>query len=273
MNPKIDVINLGVADRERSRRFYVDALGGEVRTENGTAAIVLGEDISRLRLGDWESVAREAGVEPQTSGFRAFTLSFIVESADDVDQVLARAQANGGRVSKTPKNALWGYSAYVTDPDGYLWKVASSKRRALLGGKAAAANGRAVAAKEVPITIGVSDMKRAKDFYKEGLGLPVKKAFGNKFVMFSGGDGAPDLGMYKREALAADAAVDSSGSGFHGFSITHLVSSQEQVDELLLRAARAGGEIRRPAAIQPDGSYSGAFADLDGNVWQLDCER
>ena len=69
---------------------------------------------------------------------------------------------------------------------------------------------------EVPITIGVADMRRAKDFYKEGLGLPVKKAFGSKFVMFSGEDGTSDLGMYRREALADDAAVNPEGSGFHG---------------------------------------------------------
>ena len=119
------------------------------------------------------------------------------------------------------------------------------------------------------VSIGVADIKRAKEFYKDGLGLPVKKAYGNKFVMFSGTDGTSDLGMYKREALADDAAVAPEGSGFHGFSITHAVDSAEQVDALLGRAVAAGGQIVSAGAANDGRGYFGCFADLDGNVWQL----
>jgi predicted lactoylglutathione lyase len=76
------------------------------------------------------------------------------------------------------------------------------------------------------------------------------------------------MGMYKREALADDAAVKPEGSGFHGFSITHLVKSAEQVDRFLALARQAGGQIVKPAAGAGLG-YSGYFADLDGNVWQV----
>jgi catechol 2,3-dioxygenase-like lactoylglutathione lyase family enzyme len=158
----------------------------------------------------------------------------------------------------------------VTDPNGYLWKIASSKRRPLLGrDPSVTSNGHAIKPQEVPITIGVSDMKRAKRFYQEGLGLPVKKAFGNKFVMFSGEGGGSDLGMYKREALAHDAAVSPEGSGFRGFSMTHVVSTSDEVDDLLARAATAGATIIKPAAGADRDRYSGYFADLDGNLWQV----
>src|SRR5437763_12584460 len=223
MNPKIDVITIGVTDLERARQFYEQGLGGVLRNGNQTLTVSLGANASRLALRPWDAVAFDAGVEAQSSGFRAFTLSYILESAEQVDEVLARAEHHGGTVSKPPKNALWGYSAYVTDPSGYLWKIASSKRRPLIGRKeASSSNGQAIKPQEVPITIGVTDMKRSKEFYKDGLGLPVKKAFGNKFVMFSGEDGTSDLGMYQREALADDAAVEPEGRGFHGFSITHV---------------------------------------------------
>jgi hypothetical protein len=77
--------------------------------------------------------------------------------------------------------------------------------------------------------------------------LPVKKAFGTKFVMFGGEGGTSDLGMYKREALAKYAAVQPEGSGFHGFRITQIVDVPQRIDELLARVARAGGKIvRRP---------------------------
>jgi catechol 2,3-dioxygenase-like lactoylglutathione lyase family enzyme len=274
MNPKIDIITLGVADRERARRFYERALGGQIEDDGQSLAVNLGGKAAQLVLRDWEAVAAAADVDPQSAGFRAFTLSFIVDTADGVDQVLERAAEHGGVVSKPPKNAVWGYSAYVTDPDGYLWKVASSKRRPLLARKGPSAdNGKVIAPKEVPITIGVADMRRAKEFYEAGLGLPVKKAYGTKFVMFGNGDGGADLGMYKREALADDAAVQPEGSGFHGFSITHLVESPQRVDALLARASEAGGKVLTRPSGETAVPHSGYFEDPDGNVWQITCSN
>jgi uncharacterized protein len=274
MSATIDVITLGVDDLDQAREFYEGGFAADVSTEDHTLNIGLGPNASRLALRRWDAVAGEAGVQADTSGFRAFTLSYILESADDVDRILGRVERHGGRVSKPPKNAVWGYSAYVTDPGGYLWKIASSKRRALLGRSASVTNDEhAITPQEVPITIGVADMRRAKEFYAEGVGLPVKKAFGNKFVMFGGEGGTSDLGMYKREALAKDAAVAPEGDGFHGFSLTHVVDSAQRVDELLARVARAGAEIVR----QPNGAgqaeYSGSFADLDGNLWRVTSRR
>ncbi|MGN6167454.1 MAG: VOC family protein [Solirubrobacteraceae bacterium] len=270
MTARIDSINLGVNGLDAAREFYEAGFGADVSTENGALKVSLGPNASSLVLRGWDAVAEGAGVGAQTSGFRAFTLSYILGSADDVDQILNRLERHGGRVSKPPKNAVWGYSAYVTDPSGYLWKIASSKRRSLLGRKEpATSNGHAINPQEVPITIGVADMRRTKEFYEQGLGLPVKKAFGNKFVMFRGEGGTSDLGMYKREALAKDAAVAPEGSGFRGFSITHIVDAPQRVDELLSRVTDAGGEIVQAPVGAGDGGYRASFGDLDGNLWQV----
>jgi catechol 2,3-dioxygenase-like lactoylglutathione lyase family enzyme len=270
MAPRIDIITLGVDEPEKAREFYERGFGGHVSAEDGALNVNLGPNASCLALRRWDAVASEAGVHAHTTGFRAFTLSYILESPEDVDHVLRRLERHGGRVSKPPRNAGWGYSAYVTDPSGYLWKIASSKRRPLLGHKETATNnGHAVNPQEVPITIGVADMKRTKGFYEEGLGLPVKKAFGSKFVMFSGEAGTSDLGVYKREALAKDAAVQPEGDGFHGFSITHIVDTPQRVDELLARVAHAGAQIVRAPVAADNGGYAASFADPDGNLWQL----
>jgi catechol 2,3-dioxygenase-like lactoylglutathione lyase family enzyme len=266
MSPQIDVITLGVSDPARARRFYERGLGRPVRREAGDAlSVATGSQASVIAVRPWEDVAADAGVSASSSGFRAFTLSCIFDTAQDVDAVLESTSRHGGTVSKPPKNALWGYSAYVTDPDGYLWKVASSKRRPLIG--RADTNGRVIEPKELPLTIGVADMARAKQFYRDGLGLPVRKDY-RKFVMFAGADGTSDLGMYSREALAADAAVAPAGTGFRGFALTHRADSREQVDALLARAATAGGEIVKPAA-ETRGGYGGYFSDLDGNLWNV----
>jgi catechol 2,3-dioxygenase-like lactoylglutathione lyase family enzyme len=269
MSPKIDIITIAANDLERTRQFYERGFGGSVGAENGAITVSLGSAASPLALRPWDAVALDAGVEAVSSGFRGFTLSYILDSADGVDQILARAERHGGRVSKPPKNAVWGYSAYVTDPNGHLWKIASSKRRPLIArGATSSHDGRPIRAQEVPITIGVADMKRAKRFYRDGLGLEVKKDY-RRFVMFSGGDDSSDLGMYERGALADDAAVPPEGSGFRGFSITHVVDSPNDVDALLARATRAGGSIVKAAVAADRAGYGGYFSDPDGNLWQV----
>lgn len=60
------------------------------------------------------------------NGFRGVTLSYLVRSEDRVAEVLAEAERAGGKIVKPAERAQWGGSSgYFTDPDGYLWKVAS----------------------------------------------------------------------------------------------------------------------------------------------------
>jgi len=77
----------------------------------------------------------------------------------------AGARLLRGRVwrHREPRPARAEREPYVTDPNGYLWKIASSKRRPLLGPEpSVTSNGHAVEPQEVPVTIGVADMKRVK---------------------------------------------------------------------------------------------------------------
>jgi catechol 2,3-dioxygenase-like lactoylglutathione lyase family enzyme len=269
MPTRIDVITIAVADLAHARRFYEQGFGARLReSSDGTLTLSFGANASTFALRAWDALAADAGVAGESSGFRGFTLSYIVDTADGVDDMLARLERHGGVISKPPKGAVWGYSAYVTDPAGHLWKIASSKRKPLLKrGSSADGLAEAVPAKEVPITIGVADMARAKTFYKDGLGLPVKKDY-RKFVMFDGGERASGMGMYKREALADDAAVAADGSGFPGFSLTHVVDSRAQVDAALDQAVQAGGQLVRPAS-NGGGEYGGYFADPDGILWKV----
>jgi uncharacterized protein len=127
------------------------------------------------------------------------------------------------------------------------------------------------------ITLGVSDLERALRFYRDGLGLPTSGITGTQYpgdeenpagdvVMFTLEDGLI-LSLYPRTELAKDAGVERvDGSGF---SIGHLVDSREAVDRLLELAARAGGQVLRPAHERPWGIYSGYFSDPDGHLWEI----
>jgi hypothetical protein len=59
------------------------------------------------------------------------------------------------------------------------------------------------------------------------------------------------------------------GHGATGIELAHNVPSPDEVDVLLSDAEQAGGSVARPATRMEWGGYSGAFADRDGNVWEV----
>ncbi|NED99542.1 VOC family protein [Phytoactinopolyspora halotolerans] len=119
-------IMLGVSDLARAKQFYAD-LGGTVTQEYpGFARLDLGEGSSSLALYPWEQVAKDAGVSAEGSGFRGFSLHFIVDTSEAVDEAMRDAVAAGATVVKEATATKWGSFGYFSDPDGYLWKVASS---------------------------------------------------------------------------------------------------------------------------------------------------
>jgi uncharacterized protein len=118
------------------------------------------------------------------------------------------------------------------------------------------------------ITLGVEDLDRAKQFYRDGLGWPVQVDQG-QFVSFRPADGSSTLTLYPRQVLAADAGVAPDGDGFSGITFTYVVRSNERVDAVLAEAERAGGTIAKPAQQAPWGGYFGYFADPDGHLWKI----
>jgi hypothetical protein len=129
------------------------------------------------------------------------------------------------------------------------------------------------------ITLGVNDLDRALGFYREGLGLESEGVIGTEF---QGDDVTPAgsialfklsggllLSLYPRADLAKDATVPYGPPRSGEFSIGHLVSSREEVDELLRRAQAAGASIDAEPHERPWGIYSGYFRDLDGHLWEI----
>ncbi len=116
------------------------------------------------------------------------------------------------------------------------------------------------------ITLGVADIERATRFYEIGLGLP-RMPFegGAAFFMLNGSW----LSLYPWDLLAEDAAVPGNGAGFRGITLAHVVSSKEEVVEVLNQAVCSGGSLVKPAQDVFWGGYSGYFADPDGHLWEV----
>jgi predicted lactoylglutathione lyase len=115
------------------------------------------------------------------------------------------------------------------------------------------------------ITLGVSDLARAKAFY-EALGWRGQEVEETVFFQ-AGGLG---LVLWSREKLARDCGLEPGpATGFDGIALAHNVRSEAEVDALLAAVQRAGGTITKPAATNAIGFYSSAFVDPDGHAWEV----
>jgi catechol 2,3-dioxygenase-like lactoylglutathione lyase family enzyme len=124
MEPRVSLITLGVADLARSRAFY-EKLGFKASSVGGDEVVFFQIGPLAFSLFPRESLACDAKVSAEGSGFRGITLAHNVREKDDVAVVLAEAVSAGATLVKASEAAPWGgQSGYFADPDGHLWEVA-----------------------------------------------------------------------------------------------------------------------------------------------------
>ena len=116
------------------------------------------------------------------------------------------------------------------------------------------------------ITLGVSDLEKSIKFYKEGLGFPRKES--PPEIAFFKLNGSW-LSLYNRESLAEDATVLPAGSGFNGFTLSHNVASESEVDQIIEQAVSVGAILVKPPQKVFWGDYSGYFNDPDGYLLEV----
>jgi len=135
MQPRVDLISLGVRRVRASRSFYVDGLGWPVHREvPGEVLFVQVNHGLLLSLWDARQMQAEAATDSPT-GVPCITLSHNLGSAAEVDRVMADAESAGAVIVAAPQTQPWGgYTGYFADPDGYRWEVAFNPSWAVDGG-------------------------------------------------------------------------------------------------------------------------------------------
>lgn len=124
---QLTTIMLAVDDLARSKAFYAEGLGCALAQDYpGFVQLNLDGGSSSLALYPREAAAQDAGVSPDGSGFRGVSFHYIVPSSEAVDDAMNKAVGAGAGVVREAAASGWGYFGYFSDPDGYLWKVASS---------------------------------------------------------------------------------------------------------------------------------------------------
>lgn len=117
------------------------------------------------------------------------------------------------------------------------------------------------------ITLGVTDMNRARAFY-ESLGWKAAAA-SNANITFFQGRGTV-LALYGYAELATDAGMEAGADGrFRGVSLAYNCRSEAEVDAAFAHAVSCGARPQKPPERAFWGGYSGYFADPDGNLWEI----
>ncbi|HST14988.1 MAG TPA: VOC family protein [Gaiellaceae bacterium] len=115
------------------------------------------------------------------------------------------------------------------------------------------------------VTLGVSDLARARAFY-EALGWRTGAGPDDDVVFFD--TGGLIVSLWSRESLAEDSGVQDGG-GWGGVTFANNVGSPAEVDAVVERARAAGARIAREAGQTFWGGYSGVFVDPEGHPWEV----
>jgi catechol 2,3-dioxygenase-like lactoylglutathione lyase family enzyme len=122
MEQRLTCVTLGVSDIGRARAFY-EALGWRGTSPDGEVVFIQAGGMV-LALWDRGLLAEDSAVT-DAGGWGGVTLAHNVGSPEEVDAVIAQAEAAGARIGRPGAPTSWGgYSGVFVDPDGHPWEVA-----------------------------------------------------------------------------------------------------------------------------------------------------
>jgi catechol 2,3-dioxygenase-like lactoylglutathione lyase family enzyme len=127
MEPRVSLITLGVADLERSFKFYSAGLGLPTNWRPEKGVIFFQTSGTTLALYPMEKLAEDIGEHFQGASikFGGVTLAHNTRTQGEVDLLLMKAKKAGAKILKAGAPTFWGgYSGYFSDPDGHVWEVA-----------------------------------------------------------------------------------------------------------------------------------------------------
>lgn len=120
------------------------------------------------------------------------------------------------------------------------------------------------------ITLGVKDMRRSLQFYRDGLGFQTSVTKDNPSIVFFNNNGTK-LALYPIDALTEDINDQDTPKkqGFSGITLAYNAKSVAEVDEVFQKIEDIGGTIVKAPQRAFWGGYSGYFSDPDGYYWEV----
>jgi catechol 2,3-dioxygenase-like lactoylglutathione lyase family enzyme len=123
MEQRLSLVTLGVSDLARARAFY-EALGWTTGAAPADDVVFFQAGGMIVALWDRGRLAEDSVVS-DSGGWGGVTLAYNTRSPEEVDAVLAEAEAAGATIGRPGAETFWGgYSGVFIDPDGHPWEVA-----------------------------------------------------------------------------------------------------------------------------------------------------
>lgn len=123
------------------------------------------------------------------------------------------------------------------------------------------------------ITIGVDDLQRSLNFYRDGLGLPTQGILGAEFeygaVAFFDLHAGLKLAIWPRASIVKDTGIPLGAASATEMTLGHNVATREEVDAVMEQARVAGAVIVKSGQTTFWGGYAGYFQDPDGHLWEV----
>jgi uncharacterized protein len=127
MKAHVSSILLGVEDMDRSRRFYTEGLGWEVKQDYGVSVFFEPDGGSLVGFYGRDGLADMVGTSAEGSGFSGMVLTYVVRTEARVGEIIADAERAGAVILKPAATLQWGgYGGSFADPDGYIWSIGYS---------------------------------------------------------------------------------------------------------------------------------------------------
>jgi uncharacterized protein len=119
MEQRVSIVTLGVAELKRSREFY-ERLGWRRSMAKAEGVVFFQAGGMALALYPRHELAKDANIAADGQGFSGMSLAYNARNREEVDSVLAEAEAAGAKILKPAQETFWGgYSGYFSDLDGF----------------------------------------------------------------------------------------------------------------------------------------------------------
>jgi uncharacterized protein len=123
VDQRLSLVTLGVRDLARARRFY-EELGWTSGAAPEDDVVFFQAGCMIVALWGRDQLAEDSGVA-DSGGWGGITLAYNARSPEEVDAVLAEAEAAGATIPRSGATTFWGgYSGVFVDPEGHAWEVA-----------------------------------------------------------------------------------------------------------------------------------------------------
>ncbi len=118
-------VNLPVKDLQRSMNFF-QSIGFEFNpqfSDEKAACLVIGPNIFTMLLTEEYFKSFTKKEIPDTTGQSEVIVALSAESRDQVDEIVNKALASGGKPYSDPVDHGFMYTWSFQDPDSHLWEI------------------------------------------------------------------------------------------------------------------------------------------------------